>query len=95
VAGVGGKDYVGLCSSCSNASSCCFRQKRGFDAIFCEMYVCDTDSAVVDDAGKQADSLAPVLNPGEFKGLCINCANRETCKLAKPEEGVWHCEEYC
>ena len=30
----------------------------------------------------------------EFKGLCVNCANRHTCLFPKPEGGVWHCEEY-
>ncbi len=30
----------------------------------------------------------------EFKGLCVNCANRHTCLCPKPEGGVWHCEEY-
>lgn len=29
-----------------------------------------------------------------FKGLCVNCAYRETCLYPKPEGGVWHCEEY-
>jgi len=26
--------------------------------------------------------------------ICINCANRQTCKMVKPEGGVWYCEEY-
>ena len=30
----------------------------------------------------------------EFKGLCVNCANRHTCLFPKSEGGVWHCEEY-
>ena len=30
----------------------------------------------------------------EFKGLCVNCANRHICLLPKNEGGVWHCEEY-
>ena len=29
-----------------------------------------------------------------YKGLCINCDNRNTCKLIQPNGGVWHCEEY-
>lgn len=29
-----------------------------------------------------------------FKGLCMNCAHRDTCLLPRPESGVWHCEEY-
>jgi NADH-quinone oxidoreductase subunit E len=32
---------------------------------------------------------------GKYKGLCLNCANRETCTFPKPEGGVWHCDEYC
>jgi hypothetical protein len=24
----------------------------------------------------------------------INCETRETCTYSKPEEGIWHCEEY-
>ncbi len=31
---------------------------------------------------------------GEDRGLCANCAKRETCLLPKSEGGVWHCEEY-
>lgn len=30
----------------------------------------------------------------DLKGLCVNCENRQTCLLPKPEGGVWHCEEY-
>ncbi len=26
--------------------------------------------------------------------ICINCKNRQTCKLIKPESTVWFCEEY-
>ena len=95
MAGVGENEYIGLCSTCINAQSCSYRKKRGFDAIFCEMYVYDTGSTIESNTGEHEDLPSPVLNPGEFKGLCINCANRETCKLVKPAEGVWHCEEYC
>jgi len=30
----------------------------------------------------------------ELRGLCVNCANRETCLFPKSEGGVWHCEEF-
>ncbi len=32
--------------------------------------------------------------PSYHKGLCMNCDERETCMLPRPESGVWHCEEY-
>lgn len=34
-------------------------------------------------------------NDGEdCKGLCVNCAYRDTCLLPRAEGGVWHCEKY-
>jgi hypothetical protein len=36
----------------------------------------------------------PIYDTDKYKGLCINCENRETCNLQVPESGVWHCEEY-
>jgi hypothetical protein len=30
----------------------------------------------------------------DLKGLCVNCELRDECMFTKPEEGVWHCEEY-
>jgi len=51
------------------------------------------------------DGSAPVKGPKrgsgpggekstEPKGLCRNCKKKETCKLPKPEGGVWRCEDY-
>jgi len=31
---------------------------------------------------------------GRSKGLCANCAYRDTCLLPRSEGGVWHCEKY-
>lgn len=39
-------------------------------------------------------SVAENSDAAPFKGLCFNCDNRDNCMLPKPEEGVWHCEEY-
>lgn len=33
-------------------------------------------------------------DPGQYKGLCKNCKKEKTCKLPKPEGGVWRCEDY-
>ena len=29
-----------------------------------------------------------------YLGLCVNCEKKETCTLARPEGGVWRCDEY-
>jgi len=33
-------------------------------------------------------------NSTEQKGLCRNCKKEKTCKLPRPEGGVWRCEDY-
>jgi hypothetical protein len=45
-----------------------------------------------DDCGSNSNDQS---NPGELRGLCCNCENRQHCTIAKVEEDVWHCEEYC
>jgi hypothetical protein len=93
LAEVGEGGYIGLCSTCSNATTCKYRKKRGFDAIYCEIYVGDTVSSESDPV-EPDESASPSHASREYKGLCMNCANRETCILPKPATGVWHCEEY-
>jgi hypothetical protein len=55
--------------------------------------------------GAADDGSAPVKGPRrgsgaeeesstEQKGLCRNCKKEKTCKLPRPEGGVWRCEDY-
>ena len=55
--------------------------------------------------GAADDGNSPVKGPkrrsgaeeeksAEQKGLCRNCKKEKTCKLPKPEGGVWRCEDY-
>ena len=86
----------GLCMTCKNAPDCVYRAQRGFDAQYCETYECysiPTDISKNDlDTEPIITSVTPRQNPA--KGLCSNCDNFENCVLPKPEEGIWHCEEY-
>ncbi len=87
---------VGLCLTCNNADGCVYRKRRGTDAVHCETF-----DNYVPRNGKGAAEAAPVVvmttadaKAAEFKGICVNCAHRNDCKLSKTETGVWHCEEY-
>lgn len=88
---------IGLCSTCINADSCVYREARGKDAQYCEMFDAGNGTRPTPDA-----TLTTVVKPGDrkktrqtkLKGLCVNCENRDTCTLPKAESGVWHCEEY-
>lgn len=84
---------VGLCLTCNNAGTCAYRKTRGTDAIFCEMF----DDYIARNGGgkKEAAPVMVMAVPSvESKGLCVNCAHRDDCKLSRPETGVWHCEEF-
>jgi hypothetical protein len=44
--------------------------------------------------GDQPARQAVTDASAEFKGLCQNCALRFTCRLPKPDGGVWRCRQY-
>lgn len=93
---------AGLCLTCDNNSSGCgFRKRRGFDAIYCEMFSsngaspsAELRSSVVmrPTATTWSEAREPVTSG--VTGLCVNCEHRDECTYSKPEGGVWHCEEY-
>jgi hypothetical protein len=97
-------DFIGLCSTCNNNDNnampnCGLRMRRGFDAIFCELF----DTYSEKDPGSRKDrwdnsrpktKKSGMTSSNNLKGLCINCEHRESCLLPKPDGGVWHCEEY-
>ncbi len=90
--------YYGICSTCNNAPYCANAKNAEHPVWFCEMFDDSVSpSEVVWEArdNHQYDSgINDENNHGTLKGLCINCALRETCKFPKPEGGVWHCSEY-
>ncbi len=89
---------VGLCSTCNNSTSCVYRKKRGMDAIYCEMFDGYALPESRDNGDHDKETALPTTETtvqSNFKGLCINCDNRDFCTLPRPEGGVWHCEEYC
>lgn len=94
-------ESVGLCSTCNNSSFCVYRARRGFDALFCDMFDIRSASSVRGDGYRSAETATTDARAGDeesvtatYAGLCVNCENRENCLMPKPETGVWHCEEY-
>ncbi len=89
--------FIGLCLTCNNSGTCVYRNRRGTDAIYCELY--DGYAIPQNGHGSKMTGAAVVggsLDAGatQTRGLCVNCEHRDSCQLAKPESGVWHCEEY-
>ena len=91
--------YNDICSTCNHNETCTSKKTRQGPVWFCEEF--DDYVAVkelYDTSGQPTDSQdrfsASADEPGQFKGLCINCENRYKCSYLKPNGGIWHCEEY-
>jgi hypothetical protein len=84
----------GLCSTCNHARSCSYVRNPGQPVIFCEEF----DSFMPPVVEAAVESPAPTIEDlktwDEYKGLCVNCDQRENCAIRRPETGIWHCEEY-
>jgi len=98
--------YGGLCSNCKNASTCTYPKEPGQPVWYCcerdgyeesegsvSLALLPSSTVSLRSIKSQADSKAG-LSDVKYKGLCRNCENLERCTFPKPEEGVWHCEEY-
>jgi NADH-quinone oxidoreductase subunit E len=80
----------------------CTSRKNWIGPVFhCEEF--DDRGAAAPDWAVEVQSFAadePVdfAAPGEaelYRGLCINCDNREHCGYRTSDQVVWYCEEYC
>lgn len=90
------EENLGLCSTCDNLQGCIYQKDQKHAVMQCEEY---GESSVSDRTATRPEPEEPpaVSQPTPatvFKGLCTNCAKRETCTFVKPEIGIWHCEEY-
>jgi hypothetical protein len=84
-----------LCITCNHYQICSTRRDRKRPIWFCEEfdnYVPIKEMKIKTDSKASFKTVKKEMQ--QYKGLCINCENRENCKLHKPNGGIWHCEEY-
>ncbi len=86
--------FLGLCVTCAYADGCAFRRDVAQAVLECDEYEILGSGAERPNAARAARARAPETQLPRFKGLCVDCQIRHRCGLPKPEEGVWHCEEY-
>jgi hypothetical protein len=87
------QQFLGLCMTCVHADGCAFRRDVSQAVLECDEF----DMGPGPKSVIEVPSVSAVKVGGQdtaFKGLCVNCDVRNECKLPRPEEGVWHCEEY-
>ena len=90
-----------LCSTCKSADMCSFSGNHKHPIFYCDEFGHEESScrkkieeppATSDEKLSASNKNKIVLN--NYKGLCMNCENSETCTHPKPIGGVWHCNEY-
>jgi len=94
---------TGICSTCNYLVDCPQRLRTENPIWFCENYD-DSDGrasannpgfniAIPDYEVRGENSCLGLSTPVSL-GLCVNCAQRDDCRLPHQEGGVWHCEEF-
>lgn len=93
--------FHGICSTCNDASICKNSGNSTHPVWHCEQFndytppVIDSlDKNVIFDGNSQISSKSEEVCSEKYKGLCMNCDNRETCINSETDGGIWHCEDY-
>jgi 5-methylcytosine-specific restriction endonuclease McrA len=85
-------ERISLCSTCIHAKNCILHREKNHPVFYCEHF--DTGPSAPSAPAKQDAGRAEESYDESLIGLCMNCEHRKTCKLPKPQGGVWHCEKY-
>ncbi|MBN2534855.1 MAG: hypothetical protein JXB88_18385 [Spirochaetales bacterium] len=96
-------DYKGLCSTCALADTCTYQRNQKEIIWQCEEFSERTSPDIDLYSGKKTVKAATITGQKRteseeelivYKGLCVNCENRNVCKEEIVEGGIWHCENY-
>ncbi|MBI4834551.1 MAG: hypothetical protein HY811_07020 [Planctomycetes bacterium] len=81
-----------LCVNCKNIPECSLHNSTDKPVQHCNEYECLPGGSGLNLASNPNAMMEK--NSRQYKGLCMNCENRETCNRPQPEGGICHCEEY-
>jgi hypothetical protein len=94
--------FRGICQRCINATWCTFPRDSRRPVQSCEEF-CEPTGAVTRTEQERREEPHGAARGGEkpeaataatLMGLCRDCIHSDLCQFAKPEGGVWHCEEF-
>lgn len=88
-------EYLGLCSNCLSAPECSYRKRHSAPVLFCEEFT--YEKAAPGTPFNEITSVKKnnsIENIKEYKGLCINCENRNDCSAEQVRSGIVHCNLY-
>jgi hypothetical protein len=86
--------HVDLCSTCNHGKTCSNRGTPERPVFFCEQFEDSVPVSAPAPAAGLPEKPRSEQDARQYKGLCVNCENRQSCTITKQAGGVWHCEEY-
>ena len=94
-------DYLDLCWNCNSSDECLSKKTLTRPIWFCEEFSVDAPKAdtqflTIFPAESKASAVSDASgeNPTEYKGICMNCEHRQSCRGAVTDPPTWFCEEY-
>lgn len=85
------QEHRDLCSACEHVRTCPGRSTPDSPITTCKYYTEHAPSYPANIVGVRGGNGSCMAS---IAGLCASCQLRDTCRLPKPEGGVWQCEEY-
>ena len=88
-----------LCANCDHAPGCILPRASSLPIIHCEEWAAagpepEASARFIARLHARETAAQPAAAALQIKGLCATCESFTTCAFAKPDGGVWHCEEY-
>ena len=85
----------GLCQTCNFNKQCGFMARTGDTVFFCEEFDSSSPVSVTAPSTDLPEKKVPAYGyPGQARGICVNCDEREICLPGIKGDLIWFCEEY-
>ena len=88
------QEHLDLCRTCNHVATCMNRGTSERPKFYCEQFDAWVPLSPAPFNRSGVNAPREGVPSSQYKGLCFNCEDRETCALSRPDGGVWHCEEY-
>jgi len=82
----------GICITCKHEKTCIFLRDAKKPIYCCEEY--ELFPTQIDNEQNNKPEVKKKHSTNEYTGICLNCDNREECKIRCKTSIIWHCEEY-
>lgn len=94
-------EFAGLCALCNLSASCTFVRSKDRPVLSCEEFDGSSSNVrlhvvrpPVRPVPTMRAAVSETVADTSVWGLCKTCTKRNECTFARPDGGVWQCEEF-